>query len=139
MPHIKYGEYNASTTHPGENVHYENDLCRAIRCGSHVFLQGQTGRSFDGDIVVGDAGAQADQAMKNIKQLLEDAGSTLAHIVKMTVFVTDWRHREPVYAAIASHMKGIHYCSTGVTVSGLNRVQCFVEVDAHAVIPDEDL
>ena len=139
MPHIKIREYNASTTHPGENVHYENDLCRAVRCGSHVFLQGQTGRSFEGEIAIGNAGAQADQAMKNINQLLEEAGSKLAHIVKMTVFVTDWRHREPVYAAIAEHMKGIYYCSTGVTVSGLNRVQCFVEVDAHAVIPDEEL
>ena len=139
MPHIKIREYNASTTHPGENVHYENDLCRAVRCGNQVFLQGQTGRSFDGDIAIGNAGAQADQAMKNIKQLLDESRSKLAHIVKMTVYVTDWRHREPVYAAIAEHMKGIYYCSTGVTVSGLNRVQCFVEVDAHAVIPDEEL
>ena len=74
-----------------------------------------------------------------LKQLLEESGSKLDHIVKMTVYVTDWRHREPVYAAIAAHMKGIHYCSTGVTVTGLNRVQCFVEVDAHAVIPEGDL
>lgn len=139
MPHIKIREYNASTTHAGENVHYENYLCRAVRCGGHVFLQGQTGRAFDGKITIRDSGAQADQAMKNIKQLLEESGSKLEHIVKMTVYVTDWRHREPVYEAIAKHMKGIHYCSTGVTVDGLNRVQCFVEVDAHAVIPDEDL
>ena len=73
MPHIKIHEYNASTTHSGENVHYENDLCRAIRCGNHVFLQGQTGRSFDGKIAIGDSGAQADQAMKNIKGTSKNA------------------------------------------------------------------
>ena len=81
MPQVKVHEYYA-TTHPGENAYYENDLCHVIRCGSHVFLQGQTSRSFDGEIAVVDAGAQAGQAMKNIEQLLNESGSKLSHIVK---------------------------------------------------------
>ena len=77
--------------------------------------------------------------MQNIGQLLEEAGSKLAHIVKMTVYVTDWRYREEVYRVIGEVMKGIYYCSTGVTVIGLARPEFVVEIDAHAVIPDEEL
>ena len=119
---------------------YGRDLsfCQAIRAGNTIYMMGQVSWDLDGKTIPNDPGAQADQAMQNIKQVLEEAGSKLEHIVKATVYVTDWRYREPVYAAIAKYMKDIYYCSTGVTVTGLARPEWIVEIDVTAVIPDDE-
>ena len=140
MGHTIIRPYSTRDTHPDEPaVSYDNDLCQAIRAGDHVYLRGQVGATFDGAIVgLGDAVAQADQAMKNVRMLLEEAGSRLEHIVKMTVYVTDWVHREPVYRAIGEWMRGIRYCSTGITVAGLARPEWVVEIDVYAVIPGDE-
>lgn len=100
-------------------------------------MMGQVSWDLDGKTIPNEPGAQADQAMSNIKTVLEDAGSKLDHIVKMTVYITDWRHREAVYGAMGKWMKGIPYCSTGVTVAGLARPEWIVEIDVTAVIPDD--
>jgi enamine deaminase RidA (YjgF/YER057c/UK114 family) len=132
--------YNTRDTHPDEpNVRYDNELCQAIRAGNHVFLRGQVGATFAGEIVgLGDPAAQAEQAMRNVAQLLEEAGSSLKDVVQMTVYVTDWVHREPVYRVIGRWMRGIRYCSTGVTVAGLARPEWVVEIDAQAIVPEAD-
>jgi enamine deaminase RidA (YjgF/YER057c/UK114 family) len=74
--------------------------------------------------------------MSNIKMLLEEAGSELAHICKITVYITDPRYREPVYRTIGKWLKGVHPVSTGLIVAGLARPEWVVEIDAIAVIPD---
>ena len=109
---------------------------RAIRSsGELVFFQGQAGVDFDGNLVgPGDAGTQADQACRNIRQLIEEAGGTLKDVCKLTVYVTDVRHRPAVYAAINRHFEGVHHCSTGVVVSGLAIPEMLVEIDAFAAI-----
>ena len=140
MGHTIIRPYSTRDTHPGEpNVTYDNDLCQAIRADNHVYLRGQVGATFDGENVgLGNAAVQADQAMNNIRTLLEEAGSRLEHVVKMTVYVTDWVHREPVYREIGKWMRGIRYCSTGVTVASLARPEWVVEIDAYAVTPRDE-
>ncbi len=132
MPHTIIRPYPES---------YGNDLsyCQAIRAGNTIYMMGQVSWDLDGTPIPNEPGAQADQAMSNIKQVLEDAGSKLEHIVKATVYVTDWRYREAVYGAMAKWMKGIHYCSTGITVTGLRDPEWIVEIDVTAVIPDDEV
>lgn len=130
MPHEIIRQYPESY---GRELSY----CQAIRAGNHIFMMGQVSWDLDGKTIPNEPGAQADQAMSNIKTVLEDAGSKLDHIVKMTVYITDWRHREAVYGAMGKWMKGIPYCSTGVTVAGLARPEWIVEIDVTAVIPDD--
>ena len=139
MSHQYIRPYNTKNTHPDEpNVHYDNELCMAIRAGNYIFMRGQVGATFGGEIVgLGDPAAQTEQAMNNVEQLLEEAGSGLKDIVKMTVYVTDWVHREPVYRVIGQRMRGIRYCSTGVTVAGLARPEWVVEIDVQAIVADE--
>ena len=75
MEHLVIRPYNTCDTHPEEpNVRYDNELCQAVRAGNHIFLRGQVGATFEGEIVgLGDPGAQTEQAMKNVEQLLEEA------------------------------------------------------------------
>ena len=59
--------------------------CQAVRAGNQVFMMGQVSWDLEGNTVPGDASAQANQAMQNIKTVLEEAGSKLEHIVKITL------------------------------------------------------
>jgi enamine deaminase RidA (YjgF/YER057c/UK114 family) len=108
----------------------------AIRTrGDYVFLRGQTGFDLDGHLVgAGDPGAQAEQACKNIKQLMEEAGGSIHDVCKLTVYVTDRSYRPAVYGAIQRAFEGVHHCSTGVVVQGLALPELLVEIDAFAVV-----
>jgi len=102
-----------------------------------LYVRGQVGTDFDGKLVgLGDAGLQAEQAMKNIKQLLEEAGSDLTHIVKTTTYIIDPRYREAVYLEVGKWLKGVFPISTGLVVSALAQPQWLVEIDVIAVIPE---
>ena len=102
----------------------KTNLCQAVRAGNTVYVRGQVGTDFDGNLVgLGDPRAQAEQAMKNVKQLLEEAGSDLSHIVKTTTYLIDPRYREPVYREVGKWLKGVFPISTGLVVSALGQPQ----------------
>jgi enamine deaminase RidA (YjgF/YER057c/UK114 family) len=110
-------------------------FCMAVRAGDRVYLRGQTGTTFDGEFTgLGDPAAQADQAMRNVKQLLEEAGAGLDDICKVTTYITDRAFREPVYQTIGRHLKGVHPVGTGLIVDGLAHTRLLVEIDVEAVI-----
>lgn len=133
--HERIRKFNTRDTYPGQTL--DNDLCQVVKAGNIVFLRGQVGSDLEGNVVgVGDPAAQADQAMKNVKQLLEEAGSELSHICKITVYITDRAYREPVYRAIGKWLKGVFPVSTGLIVQGLARPEWVMEIDVIAVIPE---
>jgi enamine deaminase RidA (YjgF/YER057c/UK114 family) len=134
--HNRIRPFNTKETYPEQNL--DNDLCQAVRAGNMVFLRGQIGQDLDSreSVGTGDAAAQTDRAMANIKMLLEEAGSELSHIVKIVVYLTDIRYREPVYQAMGKWLKGVYPVSTGIVVDGLARPEWVVEIDATAVIPE---
>jgi enamine deaminase RidA (YjgF/YER057c/UK114 family) len=133
--HHRIRPFNTRETYPEQNL--DNDLCQAVVAGSTVYLRGQIGQDLDTseNVGVGDVEAQAEQAMRNIDLLLREAGSELAHIVKVTVYLVDPRFREPVYRVMGRWLKGVHPVSTGIVVSALARPEWLVEIDATAVIP----
>ena len=63
---------------------------QAIRVGNVVYTAGQPGIDPTTGAVAGDTfEAQARQAFANLTAVLEDAGSRLARVVKVTCYVTD--------------------------------------------------
>ncbi len=137
MAHQRFRKFNTKKTYPEQSL--DNDLAMAVRAGNHVFLRGQVGQDLDGNMVgVGDPRLQARQAMRNVKQLLHEAGSRLDHVCKITVYITDRAYREPVYREIGKWLKGVYPCSTGLIVSGLARPEWLMEIDVEAVIPETE-
>jgi enamine deaminase RidA (YjgF/YER057c/UK114 family) len=135
--HTRIRKFNTRDTYPEQKL--DNDLCQAVVArGRTVFVRGQVGQDLDSavNVGVGDPAAQAEQAMRNIEQLLGEAGAALEHICKITIYLTDVRHREAVYRVVGSWLKGVFPVSTGLTVSALARPQWLVEIDVIAVIPD---
>jgi enamine deaminase RidA (YjgF/YER057c/UK114 family) len=67
--------------------------------------------------------------------LVEEAGGSLEDVVKVVVYLTDIRFREPVYRTMGKWLKGVYPVSTGLVVSALARPEWLVEIDATAVLP----
>lgn len=138
MAHRRIRPFNTRDTYPEQNL--DNDLAQAVVArGRTVYLRGQVAQDL-GDstnVAVGDPAGQTHQVMRNIRQLIEEAGGEMAHLAKVVVYLTDVRHREAVYRAMGEHIRGVHPVSTGVVVTALARPEWLVEIDATAVIPDE--
>ena len=138
MPHQRLRPFNAREVYRQAPI--DADFCMVVKAGRHLFLRGQTGLALDGRFVgVGDPAAQTEQALANVKQLLEEAGSKLEHICKITTYITDRGHREAIYNVIGKRLKGIHPCGTGLIVRGLAMPEMLVEIDIEAVIPEDEV
>jgi enamine deaminase RidA (YjgF/YER057c/UK114 family) len=136
--HTRIRTFNTRDTYPEQSL--DNDLCQAVVAHGVVYLRGQVGQDLDTSesVGVGDVEAQAERAMANIVQLLGEAGGTVADIVKVVVYLTDIRYREPVYRVMGQWLKGVYPVSTGIVVSALARPEWLVEIDATAVLgPDQ--
>ncbi|MXX16728.1 MAG: RidA family protein [Gammaproteobacteria bacterium] len=137
--HQRYRKFNTRDTYPNQKL--DNDLCQVVKArGTLVFVRGQVGQDVDSFESIGSMSAydQADRAMQNVKQLLEEAGSDLSHICRIQVYISDRAYRDDVYQAIGRWLKGVYPVSTGLIVNGLARPEWLMEIEATAVIPDED-
>ena len=137
MAHERLRRFNTRETYPEQKL--DNDLCQLVKArGTMVFVRGQVGQDLvtAKSVGAGDAAAQTDQAMGNIKLLLEEAGSRLEHICRVQVYITDRAYRDAVYQAMGRWLKGVHPVSTGLIVQGLARPEWVVEIEATAVIPE---
>ena len=140
MTHLRIRKFNTKDTYPEQNL--DNDLCQAVVTsgGRTVWMRGQCPQNLDdaGDISSHDPVEQTHKVMQNIRQLIEEAGGNMAHLVKVVVYITDVRHREAVYRTMGEYIQGVYPVSTGLVVQALARPDWLVEIDATAVIPDEE-
>jgi 2-iminobutanoate/2-iminopropanoate deaminase len=61
---------------------------QAVTAGDFIFVSGTVGSDIHtGKLVEGGYEAQVTQAFKNVKTILEDAGSSMDKVVKITVFM----------------------------------------------------
>ena len=140
MAHHRIRKFNTGDTYPEQNL--DNDLCQAVvtQGGKTVWMRGQCPQNLDDakNIDSHDPAEQTHKVMQNIRQLVTEAGGEMAHVVKLVVYITDIRHREAVYRTMGEYIKGVHPVCTGLVVQALARPGWLVEIDATAVIPDED-
>jgi enamine deaminase RidA (YjgF/YER057c/UK114 family) len=135
MPHQRLRRFETRQQYKdGQDLRCK--FAMAVRAGNRIYLRGQTGSTLDGDFTgYGDAGAQAAQAMQNIKTLLEEAGASLDDICKVTIYLADRAYREPVYQVVGQALKGVFPVGTGLIVDGFANPRILVEIDVEAVMP----
>ncbi|MEL6623180.1 MAG: RidA family protein, partial [Pseudomonadota bacterium] len=123
MAHERIRPFNTRDTYPEQNL--DTDLAQAVvtRGGRTVWLRGQCPQNLDDGVNIDshDAVAQTHKVMQNIKQLIEEAGGEMEHLVKVVVYITDVRHREDVYRTMGLYVRGVHPVSTGLVVQALAR------------------
>jgi enamine deaminase RidA (YjgF/YER057c/UK114 family) len=108
---------------------------RAIRVGKVVHVSGTTATDKEGKLVgIGDAGAQAIQALKNVQRALESVGARLEDVVRTRIYVTDIKRWEDVGKAHGSFFKVIRPTTTMVEVKSLISPDILVEIEAEAIL-----
>ena len=140
MTHQRIRKFNTKETYPEQNL--DNDLCQVVVTsgGRTVWMRGQCPQNLDDarNIESHDPAEQTHKVMQNIRQLIEEAGGDMSNLVKVVVYITDVRHREAVYRTMGEYIKGVYPVSTGLVVQALARPEWLVEIDATAVIPDDN-
>ena len=83
---------------------------------------------------------QFEQALRNIVAILAEGGAGPAHIVRMTVYITDRPQYLKLRDELAPIWKGImgdHYPAMAlVEVKGLVNQSALIEIEATAVVPE---
>jgi enamine deaminase RidA (YjgF/YER057c/UK114 family) len=107
--------------------------------GKQVFVAGQVGWNAEQVFESDDFAAQTEQALRNIVEVLAEAGARPEHIVRLTWYVTSKREYisrlRDVGAAYRSVL-GRHFpAMTLVQVVALVEDRAKVEIEATAVLP----
>ena len=125
------------TVSSGTTWEEEVGYSRAIRVGDRVEVSGTTATDDEGEIVdVGDPYAQASQAIDNIESALDEAGASLADVVRTRMFVTDVDHYDAVGRAHSETFGEIRPATSMYEVAALVDPEMLVEIEAAAVVED---
>ncbi len=105
---------------------------RAVVAGDEVLISGTTGYDYARMTMPEDPAEQTRNVYATFAAVLQDAGGTLADIVRLRTFVTDVSYCEPVLKAQGEAFGDIRPAATIVVVAGLLKPEMKVEIEAEA-------
>lgn len=106
---------------------------QGVRWGDMVFLAGQVGLDpSTGKLVEGGIAEQTEQALKNLRAVLEAEGLSFANAVKTTVFLSDIRNFSAMNAIYAKHLPTDPPARSTVQVGLPAGMLVEIEMIAHA-------
>ncbi len=109
---------------------------QAVRVGDTVYLSGQIPLVPSSmELTQGDMRAQIAQVFDNLKAVAEAAGGTLAHVVKLNVYLTDLAHFPLVNEVMAHYFSEPYPARATVGVAALPK-GAQVEMDAIMDLSD---
>ncbi|TAK12943.1 MAG: reactive intermediate/imine deaminase [Anaerolineae bacterium] len=107
-----------------------------IRAGQFVYTAGQVGLDpATQKLVEGGVQAQARQSLENVKRILEAAGSSLAQVVKTTVFMTEMSNYGPINEIYGQYFTENPPARSAVAVKELP-AGALVEIEAVALVTE---
>ena len=114
-------------------------ISRAVRAGPIIAVAGTAPLGPDGRTVgLGDAAAQARRCLEIIAAALDDAGASLAHVVRTRILLTridDW---QAVAAVHGEYFRNIRPVNTIMQVSRFIDPDWLIEIEADAVVDEPD-
>jgi 2-iminobutanoate/2-iminopropanoate deaminase len=113
----------------------EVHIAAGYRIGDMVIVSGQAAIDEQGKIVTpGDFDAQAEQTFTNLKRVLEAAGSSLAQVVKVNIYLTDMANFAKIVDLRARYFTRPWPADTIVGVTALAYPELEIEIEATALV-----
>jgi len=110
------------------------NIAQGYKVGNLVLTSGQAAIDEGGDLVgVGDFDAQAQQVFSNLAAVLHQAGSSLAQVIKVTIYLTDMANFPKIVALRQRHFTQPYPADTIVEVSSLALPELEIEIEAVAL------
>ena len=107
---------------------------RAVRVGDRVIVAGTAPVMPEGADPPGDAYGQAKRCLEIIRAALEDAGASLADVVRTRVYLVRTEDFEAVGRAHGEAFADVRPANTTLTVAELVDPRWLVEIEAEAVV-----
>ena len=105
---------------------------RAVVDGEWVFVSGTTGFDYASGSISDDVEEQAEQAFRNIKGALEEAGTSLADVLRVRVYLADAADFDRVAPILGRHFRDIRPANTTIICSLADRcMKVEIEVTAR--------
>ena len=109
-------------------------IAQGYKVGDLVFTSGQAAIDQAGNLVgVGDFDAQAEQVFRNLDEVLRQAGSSLAQVIKVTIYLTDMANFPKIVALRQRHFTAPYPADTIVEVTSLALPELDIEIEAIAL------
>lgn len=110
-------------------------LAQAHRVGELLFVSGQAAVDGEGNIFgMGVCDEQAGRAFGNLRRVLHAGGSSLANVVKVTIFLTDMDYFDRVVALREAWFTPPYPADSIVEVRSLFSADAMIEIEAIAIL-----
>lgn len=110
-------------------------IAQGYKVGDLIMMSGQASIDSTGNLVgVGDFDAQAEQTFRNIKAVLEAAGSDMSRIVKVVIYLTDISNFPKILDLREKWFTPPYPADTIVEVSSLALPELMIEIDVTALV-----
>jgi reactive intermediate/imine deaminase len=114
------------------------NIAQGYRVDNLIFLSGQAAIDETGAIVgINEFDAQAEQTLKNLKRVLETAGSGLEKIIKVTIYLTDMGNFPKILDLRKRWFTKPYPADTIVEVRALGLPDLMIEIEAIALADGE--
>ena len=111
---------------------------RAHRIGNRILVSGTAPVEPDGSSTPGDAAAQARRCFAIILKAIDQLGGSARDVVRTRMFIVDPADADAVGSVHGELFANIRPAATMVVVSALLRPEWRIEIEAEALVGDEN-
>lgn len=117
----------------GSQFEKEIGYSRAVVAGNMVFVAGTTGYDYEKMVLPENLLDQTEQCFKNIEKALQEAGSSLSQVVRVTYILPDANDFEPIWPILRKYFGDIRPAATMISAALVNP-KIKIEIEVTAVI-----
>jgi enamine deaminase RidA (YjgF/YER057c/UK114 family) len=105
---------------------------RAVAAGDWVFVSGTTGFDYSDMTISSDIAEQTDQCLKNIASALQQAGASMADVVRVTYVLPDAAQFEQCWPVLQKYFGDVRPAAMMIS-AGLLDARMLIEIEVTAL------